>query len=407
MKFTVIIPTRERSDTLYYTLKTCVTQDYDDLEILVSDNFSQDNTREVVESFEDKRIRYINTGKRVSMSRNWEFALDHVNEGYFTFLGDDDGLLPDAVSDINSILQVTGTLAVSWLKAFYAWPTLPEINNLLSIPLRNSLIICPAKKIRRDLITGLCSYSRGPCFYNGFVDKAVVDKIKTRTGTFFKSITPDAYSSLAALSEIDEYYYSTRPFSVNGASHHSNGHACGTYCVERSDALSPTDKFMNEIDLPIHSKMDVILGSVNSNIAEAFLQANSACYIDKLGISTTYWKFRIARELSYKTRNTYEVGMSKLDQLDSSALGKWTFRLSQVLLPNRPSPPSVPHYGLNIMEGVLCLDARAFDINNIFEASQLVRRLLGKYEMPCRQSGYSSLANVWGLLQRFFDHKFN
>ncbi len=75
MKFTVIIPTRERADTLYYSLKTCVTQDYDDLEILVSDNFSQDNTREVVESFKDPRIRYINTGKRVSMSDNWEFAV--------------------------------------------------------------------------------------------------------------------------------------------------------------------------------------------------------------------------------------------------------------------------------------------------------------------------------------------
>ena len=61
-KFSVIIPTRERSDTLQSSLKTCVGQDYDNLEIIVSDNFSTDNTREVVESFDDPRIRYINTG---------------------------------------------------------------------------------------------------------------------------------------------------------------------------------------------------------------------------------------------------------------------------------------------------------------------------------------------------------
>ena len=59
-KFSVIIPTRERSDTLQSSLKTCVGQDYDNLEIIVSDNFSTDNTREVVESFDDPRIRYIN-----------------------------------------------------------------------------------------------------------------------------------------------------------------------------------------------------------------------------------------------------------------------------------------------------------------------------------------------------------
>ena len=51
--FTVVIPTRERYDMLEYALRTCVMQDYDNLDIIVSDNFSQDRTREVVESFKD------------------------------------------------------------------------------------------------------------------------------------------------------------------------------------------------------------------------------------------------------------------------------------------------------------------------------------------------------------------
>ena len=44
MKFTVVIPTRERCDTLRATLRTCVGQDHDDLTILVSDNASTDPT---------------------------------------------------------------------------------------------------------------------------------------------------------------------------------------------------------------------------------------------------------------------------------------------------------------------------------------------------------------------------
>ncbi len=81
-RLTVIVPTRERHDTLIWALKTCVTQDCDDLEILVSDNASVDETREVVASYDDPRIRYVNPGTRLGMSEHWEFALSHVQEGY-------------------------------------------------------------------------------------------------------------------------------------------------------------------------------------------------------------------------------------------------------------------------------------------------------------------------------------
>jgi cellulose synthase/poly-beta-1,6-N-acetylglucosamine synthase-like glycosyltransferase len=65
IKFNVIIPTRERMDTLRHCLRTVVAQDYDPLNIIVSDNFSQDGTREVVAEFNDPRITYVNTGRRV------------------------------------------------------------------------------------------------------------------------------------------------------------------------------------------------------------------------------------------------------------------------------------------------------------------------------------------------------
>jgi glycosyltransferase involved in cell wall biosynthesis len=44
-KFKLIVPTRERADTLYYYLQA-LPQRYDNFDILVSDNFSQDNTEQ-------------------------------------------------------------------------------------------------------------------------------------------------------------------------------------------------------------------------------------------------------------------------------------------------------------------------------------------------------------------------
>ena len=78
--FNVIVPTRERADVLLHCLRTIVAQDYERLKIIVSDNFSQDHTEEIVRSFRDERISYLNTGARLSMSHNWEFALGHASE---------------------------------------------------------------------------------------------------------------------------------------------------------------------------------------------------------------------------------------------------------------------------------------------------------------------------------------
>jgi len=123
--FSVVIPKRERCDILEHALHTCVIQDYENLEIIVSDNFSQDRTREVVESYKDPRIRYINTGKRLSMTDNFEFALSNVRpERYVIYIGDDDGLLPNAIRDINAVIVETETQVLWWELAHYWWPTL-------------------------------------------------------------------------------------------------------------------------------------------------------------------------------------------------------------------------------------------------------------------------------------------
>ena len=71
----VIIPTRERADTLLWTMKTCVEQEYDRLNIIVGDKFSGDNTYDAVNTYSDDQTIYLNSGRRVSMTQNWELAI--------------------------------------------------------------------------------------------------------------------------------------------------------------------------------------------------------------------------------------------------------------------------------------------------------------------------------------------
>ncbi len=58
-RISIVIPTRDRPGTLGFALRTCLDQDFEDFEVVVSDNCSPPATREVVESFADRRIKYV------------------------------------------------------------------------------------------------------------------------------------------------------------------------------------------------------------------------------------------------------------------------------------------------------------------------------------------------------------
>src|SRR5215207_8249326 len=101
----LIIPTRERAETLFFALQTALDQVSDSYEVIVSDNFSQDNTEQVVRNFNDPRLRYFNTGKRLSMSDNWEFALGKARGEYIVYIGDDDAMMPGGINRLETLIQ--------------------------------------------------------------------------------------------------------------------------------------------------------------------------------------------------------------------------------------------------------------------------------------------------------------
>ena len=177
----------------------------------------------MVLSFNDNRIRYINTKKNLGMSSNWEFALSHISEGYVMYLGDDDGLLGGAIEQAYKILKHQPYPALIWEKVNYNWPDIQRNPNQLSLSLNSKIFILNVKPLLSLISLGLTSYGRIPSIYSGFISIKTIEQIKSRSGNFFHSVTPDIYSGLAVMSEIDKYIYSMAPFSISGGSNKSNG----------------------------------------------------------------------------------------------------------------------------------------------------------------------------------------
>lgn len=58
-KISVIIPTYNRAEKIRKSIESVLQQTYTDLEIIVVDDGSEDDTREVVETIQDRRIQYV------------------------------------------------------------------------------------------------------------------------------------------------------------------------------------------------------------------------------------------------------------------------------------------------------------------------------------------------------------
>jgi glycosyltransferase involved in cell wall biosynthesis len=96
--FSIVIPTFNRSDLFPYAVKSILRQSLQDFEIIVSDNYSEDDTAEVSKQFTDPRVRYVRTPRHFVIADAWEFARRHATGRLIMMLSDDDALLGGALA---------------------------------------------------------------------------------------------------------------------------------------------------------------------------------------------------------------------------------------------------------------------------------------------------------------------
>jgi glycosyltransferase involved in cell wall biosynthesis len=270
-KITVVVPTRERCDVLAHSLRTVTAQDYDNLDIIVSDNASTDATKDVVLALDDRRVRYVNPGRRLSMSAHWEFALSQVTEGLVTILGDDDGLIPGAARRVADLANASRAAAIRSDVCYYEWPSLNNSEyGYLEIPLRAGTEIRDSKTWLNRVLNGRASYPELPMLYNGgFVHMSVLESIRRRTGAYYRSCIPDIYSAVAVAATVDRYLYVREPLAINGHSRHSTG--TSQFSVRSSRKESPYAQFQSEGNIPFHPDLPLTAAGGYPNSFVAFV----------------------------------------------------------------------------------------------------------------------------------------
>jgi len=94
----VIIPTFNQAELLLIALQSVINQTFQDWEAIVIDNHSQDTTKEIVESMNDSRIRYLIFSNQGIIAASRNQGINHANGNYIAFLDSDDLWYPSKLS---------------------------------------------------------------------------------------------------------------------------------------------------------------------------------------------------------------------------------------------------------------------------------------------------------------------
>jgi len=108
------IPTYNRASTgnLKSVIERALQQTYQNIEVIVSDNCSPDNTTEVVNYFDDPRLQYFRQENNIGANNNFNFCLNQAKGKYFLLFHDDDSIDTDFIETCIAALKPGQTAGV-------------------------------------------------------------------------------------------------------------------------------------------------------------------------------------------------------------------------------------------------------------------------------------------------------
>lgn len=119
-RISIVIPTFNRAGELPRAVESALAQDYPDLEVIVSDNASADDTPGVMAPYTaDPRLTYVRNATNLGMVGNWRQAIfRHATGDWFLILCDDDSLTdPTYLSQAAALIEAHPDLVLVYADA--------------------------------------------------------------------------------------------------------------------------------------------------------------------------------------------------------------------------------------------------------------------------------------------------
>lgn len=267
-QFSVLLPTRNRVSLLAQAIATVRAQKFDDWEIIVSDNASEEDVHGLVEEIDDPRIVYLRSDTSLPVTDNWNRAVNAARGRWVVMLGDDDGLVPDYFQTMQAACETLNSPDVIYHGAYHflAPNVLPgqtegrlsDVTRMHSLLLgRNAPCILPraqceaAARAALDMRAIYGFNMQYFLFHSEFLDKM------RQFGPVFRGPYPDFYAANLALLVADKIGVVPAPMTVIGITrksygyfHFNNNEAAGVDFLSNQDFAKTVSPDLRKYLLP-------------------------------------------------------------------------------------------------------------------------------------------------------------
>lgn len=313
MRFSILLPTRNRLDLLSYALTTVIEQSFTDWEVVLSDNASDEDIGAYVRSLADARLRYHRTDSFVSVTENWNEALARSRGDYVLMLGDDDGLLAGSLAELDRLLRAYDEPDLVYTDGLqFAYPDVYENESSGFFQRGFGSFFGKAKEpfflnpsAARRLVRRSARF-RLPFVYNmqhSIISRRQIEELRF-AGDFFQSPYPDYYATNALFWRAERILINPRPLVCIGISPKSFGYY---YFNRREDDGT---RFLNTAAMQPGLKAKLAAKLLpGSAMNTSWLLAMATLRQNLDGPRVVYWRYRLTQLLSaYDSGDPLQLG---------------------------------------------------------------------------------------------------
>lgn len=125
-KISVIIPSFNHSKYIEQAIDSVLSQTFTDFELIIADDCSQDNSRDIINGYKDKRIKSLFPDKNQGAVPILKYLLERTSCDHVALLNSDDYWIPDKLEKQYEIMQQNPELG-----ACFSWAEMVDENGRL------------------------------------------------------------------------------------------------------------------------------------------------------------------------------------------------------------------------------------------------------------------------------------
>lgn len=403
--FSIVIPVRNNIETLPYTLKTCLDIDYDNFEIVVSDNSDNEDVENYIKSIQSPKINYYKTPIPLQLGRSFEFAYLKSKGDFLIPIGADEGIVRSSLKALKYYLdQYAEDDIFSWGTLSYNWPKcgIPGeedkivIGKMFSKHEQHDVHFIDASDKLERVISGEDALLTMPTLYQrSGMRRRFLRQLVEKGNTIVDGLTQDIFVGVLVLAMTRRYIELIQPVVVIGNSNYS----AGAESKEAVNSLSRAQRGIKEfggfsrgnfVKRGLHSDVPQIHYAWWIHFLTCVLNIEDRGLFDQIDIESLDWERIIELTLSEIPVSSvfYEEEINKLLLFAQRNLEPETYlRLASsyesyedkidAYFLNAMSEPKGKSYELGFRSNnSLAIDGEKFGIKNIFEATKFIENIL-------------------------------